>query len=97
MTEEREPLFDALEQICQDSVECSVQQVRDYPEGSQVTDALKSIINAADTLRAVNDNALAWHAGEEGKARALNVIAVWTAEAIAGRLHPSVSLIEMGE
>jgi hypothetical protein len=45
------------------------------------------------TLRAVNDNALAWHSGEDGKAAALNVIAVWTAEALAGRLHPSVEMI----
>lgn len=45
------------------------------------------------TTRAVNDNALAWHAGEDGKANALNVIAVWTAEALAGRLHPSVAAL----
>ena len=45
------------------------------------------------TVRATNDNALAWHAGEDGKARALNMIAVWTSEALAGRLHPSVESI----
>jgi hypothetical protein len=45
------------------------------------------------TLRAVYDNAYGWHAGENGKARALNVIAAWTGEALAGRLHPSVELI----
>lgn len=48
----------------------------------------------AKTLRAVNDNALAWHSGEDGKARALNVIAVWTSEALAGRVHPSVETLE---
>lgn len=45
------------------------------------------------TLQAVNDNALGWHAGEDGKARALNVIVVWTSEALAGRLHPSVEKV----
>lgn len=45
------------------------------------------------TVRAVNANALAWHAGEEGKARALNVIAVWTSEALAGRLNRSVEYV----
>lgn len=42
------------------------------------------------TMRAIKDNAYAWHAGEDGKARALNVIVVWANEAIEGRLHPSV-------
>lgn len=45
------------------------------------------------TVRAVNLNAAGWHADDAGKARALDVIAVWTAEALAGRLHPAVEAI----
>lgn len=86
-------LFSALETLCQDSLESSVDQVRERPPGDQITDAMQTIIHAADTLQAVNDNALAWHAGEDGKARALNVIGIWTSEALAGRVDASVETL----
>ena len=39
---------DALERVCQDSVECSVAEVLAYPDGSQNTDDLKIVIRALE-------------------------------------------------
>ena len=43
-----------------------------------------------ETVAAIQQNALAWHAGEDGKARSLNVIVQWASMALSGGIHPDV-------
>ncbi len=82
-----ERLCESLREIAESIVDTSTQEGQDVLAASDELERLRR------TVRAINDNACAWHKGEDGKARALNVIAIWSSEALAGRLHHSVELI----
>lgn len=62
-------------------------------EGKTLLRAAERLTALYTTVRAVHDNAAAHHAGEDGKARALYVIANWTAEALSGGIHRSVEMV----
>lgn len=51
---EHESLLRALETICQDSLESSVEQVRQMDDDGEITTAMRALIRAADALEAIS-------------------------------------------
>jgi hypothetical protein len=64
--------------------------------GRDVVRALDDLERLHRTLRAIHRNARSYHAMEDGKLRALNVIGNWAEDALAGGLHDSVEKLTHG-